>query len=61
MGAARRPRVPGRGHRRNRRSEHLDANDASRYRAAVVSWPDIAFLSPVPIATALIALWEWYA
>ncbi len=25
------------------------------------SWPDIAFLSPVPIATALIALWEWYA
>jgi cytochrome bd ubiquinol oxidase subunit II len=24
-------------------------------------WPDIAFLSPVPIATALIALWEWYA
>jgi cytochrome bd ubiquinol oxidase subunit II len=25
------------------------------------SWPDIAFLSPVPIATALIALWEWHA
>jgi cytochrome d ubiquinol oxidase subunit II len=25
------------------------------------AWPDIAFLSPVPIATALIALWEWYA
>jgi cytochrome d ubiquinol oxidase subunit II len=25
------------------------------------SWPDIAFLSPVPIATALITLWEWYA
>ncbi len=25
------------------------------------SWPDIAFLSPVPIATALIALGEWYA
>jgi cytochrome bd ubiquinol oxidase subunit II len=25
------------------------------------SWPHIVFLSPVPIATALIALWEWYA
>ncbi len=25
------------------------------------SWPDIALLSPVPIATALIALWEWYS
>ena len=25
------------------------------------AWPDIAFLSPVPIATALITLWEWYA
>ena len=25
------------------------------------TWPAIAFLSPVPIATALIALWEWYA
>ncbi len=25
------------------------------------SWPDIAFLSPVPIMTALIAFGEWYA
>jgi len=25
------------------------------------SWPDVAFLSPVPIITALIGLWEWYA
>lgn len=25
------------------------------------NWPNIALLSPVPIVTALIALWEWYA
>jgi cytochrome bd ubiquinol oxidase subunit II len=25
------------------------------------SWPNIGFLSPVPIVTALIILWEWYA
>jgi cytochrome d ubiquinol oxidase subunit II len=25
------------------------------------SWPDIALLSPVPILTALLALWEWRA
>lgn len=25
------------------------------------TWPNIGFLSPVPIATALIALWVWYA
>ena len=25
------------------------------------SWPNIALLSPVPIATAIIAIWEWYA
>jgi cytochrome bd ubiquinol oxidase subunit II len=24
------------------------------------SWPNIGFLSPVPIITALIAVWEWY-
>jgi cytochrome bd ubiquinol oxidase subunit II len=25
------------------------------------SWPNIGFLAPVPIVTAVIALWEWYA
>jgi cytochrome d ubiquinol oxidase subunit II len=25
------------------------------------SWPDIAFLSPVPIVTVLLAVWEWRA
>jgi cytochrome bd ubiquinol oxidase subunit II len=25
------------------------------------SWPNIGFLSPVPIATALLAFWEWHA
>jgi cytochrome bd ubiquinol oxidase subunit II len=25
------------------------------------SWPNIALLSPVPIATAVVAIWEWYA
>ena len=34
-----------------------DAGIARRW----FSWPNIAFLSPVPIVTALIALGEWYA
>jgi cytochrome d ubiquinol oxidase subunit II len=24
-----------------------------------LSWPNIAFLSPVPVITALVAIWEW--
>ncbi len=35
------------------------ANDAIARRW--FSWPNTVFLSPVPIITALLALWEWYA
>ena len=33
----------------------MDADIATRWFA----WPNLAFLSPVPIATALLALWAW--
>jgi len=33
----------------------MDADIARRW----FSWPNILFLSPVPIVTALLALWEW--
>jgi len=35
----------------------MDADIARRW----FSWPDIAFLSPVPIVTAALVLWEWRA
>ena len=35
----------------------MDADIARRW----FSWPDIAFLSPVPVVTAALVLWEWRA
>ncbi|MGE5537944.1 MAG: cytochrome d ubiquinol oxidase subunit II [Gemmatimonas sp.] len=35
----------------------MDANIAHRWFA----WPDIAYLSPVPLITLAVAFWEWHA
>ena len=60
-GATSRARVPDRRPGRNPCASASGPDGECRYRAAWFSWPNIGFLSPVPIITALIAIGEWYA
>ncbi len=61
MGAPRRPALPDRRADRHPRRQHLDPARRCRDRERWFSWPDIAFLAPVPVITALLAFGEWQA